>query len=95
VHESVCQPAGQQLPPPELDELPPELDVLPPEPEELPPELDVLPPELDEVDASMFCPIVTKLSLHPAAVDTTTPTAASAEVESETNVRVMARGSLS
>ena len=68
--------------PPELD-VPAELDVPPPEPDE-----DVLP------EASGKSPMAMKLPLQPAVVEATIPTAASAEVESETSVRVMT-GSLS
>lgn len=69
---------------PELDALTPELDV--------PAELEVPPPEPDEdvlPEASGKSPIAMKLPLQPAVVETTIPTAASAEVESETRVRFM------
>ena len=67
---------------PEL-EVPPELDGLP--------ELDVLPPVPDEEllpDASGKSPMSTNPPLHPGVVDRTTPTAASAAVESKTEGRI-------
>jgi hypothetical protein len=96
-------PPELEEPVPELDECAPELDELLPEPEldaptpelDVPPEPDP-PPELDEVIGSAEpsrSPMATK-PLQPAVVDKTTPTAASADVESETKVRVMAGSSL-
>src|SRR5260370_41252406 len=98
------QVAGQHEPPPELEELPPELDdelppelveppeldELPPGPEELPPELEEPAPALDESVEASSCPICSCAPLQPAVVERTTPTAVSADVESETKVRVMA-----
>ena len=101
----IDQPEGQQLPPPELDEVPPELEPVPeleppelePEPEDdapedPPPELDApLEPELESSPPSgpVLVPMGTAL-LHCARASAAPPAARSEKVAKEKRFDAMA-----